>query len=472
MPPVRCLRFAAMSKTPRYSAGALFRYSVVSQVLARTGAGASLSEAIEAACMHTHFTPRGQPKRVSPRTLYRWMAAFDANGVAGLEFPTRSERVSQALPEGFVAFLVEEKTKDRPASVPEIIRRAHERGILKSNQRVVRSTVYRTCKRLGLPVARCRHAKDRDSRRFAYPHRMDMVLCDGKHFRAGPKRAKRVALFFLDDATRLVMHVVVGTSETKDLFLRGLYECIHKHGFMDAVFVDNGPGFIAEDTLAVFASLDIPLIHGEVGYKEGHGKVERFNRTAKADVLRGLDGADDVDPDCGALELRLLHYTEHRYAHRPHDGLGDDTPRQRFDADAKELRFPASTADLRSKFEVHLQRRVANDHVITIDSVLYEVPRGHAGTEITVRRRVLDGTIVLEHQGRDIVLHAVDLASNARAKRAKDRPPRGPDDGGGKPPKTAAGIAFQEDFKPVVDAHGGFEGGDDDPSSPDREQRP
>jgi hypothetical protein len=39
-----------MSKTPRYSAGALFRYSVVSQVVARTVAGASRAEAIEAVC--------------------------------------------------------------------------------------------------------------------------------------------------------------------------------------------------------------------------------------------------------------------------------------------------------------------------------------------------------------------------------------------------------------------------------------
>jgi hypothetical protein len=40
---------------------------------------------------------------------------------------------------------------------------------------------------------------------------------------------------------------------------------------------------------------------------------KRFNRTIKADVLRGLDGHPDVDSDCGALELRLAHYIEHVY---------------------------------------------------------------------------------------------------------------------------------------------------------------
>ena len=408
-----------MNQLPHLSSRALYRYSVVSQVVAQIASGVGRAAAIGSVCAQTHATPGGSCERVRPRTLYRWLAAFEADGVGGLEFGGSTRKLaasSVVLPEDFIAFLVVEKRKDRPASIPELIRRARERGILKSTQAVHRSTVYRACKRLGLPLARCRHAKDRDSRRFAYPHRMDMVLCDGKHFRAGSQRQKRVALVFLDDATRRVLHVVVGTSETKELFLRGLFECIAKHGFMDAVFVDNGPGFVADDTLTVFAGLDILLIHGEAGYKEGHGKVERFNRTIKADVLRGLDRNPDVDPDCGALELRLRHYTEHVYAHRPHEGLGGDTPRQRFDADPKKLRFPASTQALRDKFEVHLERRVTNDHIVSIDSTLYEVPRGYAGRKVTVRRRVLEGSIVFSHQSKAIVLRPVDLAANARTK--------------------------------------------------------
>ena len=40
--------------------------------------------------------------------------------------------------------------------------------------------------------------------------RMLMVLADGKHFRAGTARLKRVALVFLDDASRYGLDVVVG----------------------------------------------------------------------------------------------------------------------------------------------------------------------------------------------------------------------------------------------------------------------
>jgi putative transposase len=40
---------------------------------------------------------------------------------------------------------------------------------------------------------------------------MMMVLADGKHFRAGVRRRKHVALFFLDGAPRYELGVLVGT---------------------------------------------------------------------------------------------------------------------------------------------------------------------------------------------------------------------------------------------------------------------
>jgi len=42
-------------------------------------------------------------------------------------------------------------------------------------------------------------------------------------------------------------------------------------------------------------------------------------------VLRHLAGSPEVDPDCGALELRLRHWLREIYNHTPHQGLGGDT---------------------------------------------------------------------------------------------------------------------------------------------------
>lgn len=442
-----------MTDQHNHSSEALFRFFVVSKVVARMRGDEPKPDAIRAVAADSHTFFDGSARRLSERSIYRWLAAHDKYGISGLE-PKQRYIEPLALSEELVDFLAHESRADPSASIPELIRRARAHGIVKPDETVHRSTVYRACKRLGLPVARRKKAKHRDSRRFAYLHRMDMVLCDGKHFRAGPDRHKRVVLFYIDDATRYVLHAVVGTSETQDLFQRGVYECITKHGFMDACYVDHGPGFIAQDTVAVFANLGIPLIHGEVAYKEGRGKVERFNRRAKADVLRGLDGRPDVDSSCRALELRVLHYTEQVYAHQPHESLEGDTPGHRFHNDRKPLRFPDDHQALRRKFEIWIRRRVSTDHVVSIDSIHYEVPKGYAGRVVMLRRRLLDGSIGFLHDGKVIDLHPVDLAANARAQRARAGQDDQPET---MPRKSAADMTFDRDFGPVVGDDGGLD---------------
>ena len=437
---------------------ALLRFSVVSLIYGRIGSGESRAQAIAAIAARVHGLPGTKPVRVSARTLHRWLAAWERDGLSGLDRQRRTQApVSTVLPKRFLDFIGLEKREDYEASIPELIARAQILGHLDPNCDVCRSSVWRAARRLGLSLSRRKGAKTRDSRRFAFPHRMEMVLCDGKHFRAGVDRKKRVALFYLDDCTRLVLHVVVGTSENAALFLRGLFECICRWGRMTTLYVDNGPGFIADDTYAVVARLAMKLINGEAGYPEGHGKVERFNRTVKADVLRGLDGNSDVDPSCEALQLRLLHYIEAIYAHRPHESLDGVTPWQRFQADQRPLDRRDEKDRLHSFFEVWVKRRVTNDHTVSVDAVDYETPRGYAGLEIKLRRGVLDGTLGMLHEGKLITLAPVDLAGNARAQRAKDAN-TSTDQARGRttPPTTAADHHFRREFGPIVDPDGGL----------------
>lgn len=390
---------------------------------------------------------------MTPRTLYRWLSAFEKRHLAGLERRTRRRPTASAvLPEKLLSFVAAQKRDDPQASLPELLRRARQLGIVE--REVDRTTLWRALVRMGVPLQRRRSAKVRDSRRFAYPSRMQMTLSDGKHFRAGASRAKRLAMFFLDDASRYGLEVVVGPSESRALFLRGLFEKIQRNGLSDIYYLDHGPGFIAQDTLTVVAQLPALLIHGEKAYPEGHGKIEKFNQTALGAVLRSLEGRPDVDPDCGALELRLRHWLREVYNHTPHESLEGKTPWQRFSTDERPLRLPESLADLRERFVVHVRRRVANDHVVSVEGVHYEVPRGMAGTFTTFYRQVLDGTVKVLHEGRLVKLHPVDLAANARARRVLGK---AAEDEVAMPPKSAADLAFERDFSAVVLPDGGFD---------------
>jgi putative transposase len=438
-------------------ADALFRYQVISQVLARQHKGEPRSEAIEAVSKIVQISVDGRQWLVSKRSIYRWTAAYKIKGFDGLLPTPRKIIGSHVLPDRLLDFIKEQKEDDPCASIPELIRRARQRDIITADVQIDRTTVWRSMQRLGLNTRRRKYpGKLRDSRRFSYPHRMDMVLCDGKHFRAGSGRLKRVALFFIDDATRMMLGVVVGTAESARLFLHGLHHVVKTYGLMTSIFLDNGTGFTAHDTINVLKNLGILCIHGTRAYAQGHGKIERFNQTAKQQCLRHYDDNPDVDPACSALTLRLNHYLTHQYNQTPHESLDQETPWAIFHNDARKLRFVENQKTLNDSFVLHEKRYVANDNIISIDSIHYEMVRGYAGTTVTVQRNVCDNTLSFIDKGRLVKLTPVDLISNARDRRARkdikiNEPPQNHN-------KSSADIAFNQDVLPIVDADGGFTG--------------
>jgi len=434
---------------------AYFRFSVVSKVQALVCGGMGVAAALSEIARENHLDPAGKPRRVGRSTLYRWYREYEASGVAALEDRGRAKtKTSQALPERFLSFLKTEKNLDSDASVPELIRRAREQGVVPLAQPLSRSTVYRACRRMNLALLRQPAEQHRSMRRFAYPHRMQMVLCDGKHFRAGASRRRRVAMFFLDDATRFCLHVVVGTSENRELFLRGLFEALLRCGFMTILYLDHGPGFIAEWAVEITAKCGISLVHGSVSYPEGHGKIERFHRTASSAVLRRLDGRAEVDPECGALELRLQHYARECYNRQPHESLGGVvTPEERFLGDSKPLRFPENTSELREKFIIYESKKVSRDNCVSIDGTVYETPLGSAGKRVTVARHVLAQQFSVQSEGKQVFLAPVDRHHNATR---EPKPRRSKTEQLPLLPKSAAELAYERDFAPLVSADGGY----------------
>jgi len=435
---------------------ALLRYRVVSHVLARISAGLDTPAAIrEILGLAQHDPVLGHPVRLSERTVYRWLRAFEQGGLEGLEpDPRRKILDSQVLSARMLGFLRQQKQEDPVASVPELIERARLRGVLGEDEPISRTSVWRACRRLGLPLTRPRRAEQRDMRRFAYAHRMQMVLADGKHFRAGRERRRRLALTFLDDASRFGLAVLVGTSETTELFLQTLRRVLLRYGLMAALFLDRGPGFRSDDTVAVLAKLGIHLILGTAAYPEGHGKIERFNRTLWERALRGLDGHPEVDTDPAALSLRLGHWLEHLYNHYPHEGLGGQSPAQRWSADSRSLAFPASHEALEASFLITHRRRVSADNVVSYEGVAYEIPRGHAEARITLSRHLLqENRLSILHEGRTVFLKPVDLEANAYARRARPdpQPTASPS-----AQTTAAHRAFQDEFDPIVAPDGSY----------------
>jgi len=438
---------------------ALFRYRIVSAVRALELGGLGRSAAVLAVASDWHFDEGGASRMVSERTIYRWLAAHQGQGLTGLGRAARAKvERSQVLDDKLLAFLAAERERDRDASIPELLRRAQQYDIVPDASGVDRTSVWRAMRRMGVPTRRRKQPAGADTRRFRYAERLQMVLLDFKHFRAGASRAKRAAVYMLDDATRRGLGVRVTTSERADVVLLLLCETIRRCGLMDLLYWDGGPGFKDGDVLQVAANLGTHPITGRARYPEGHGAIEVFNRGAKQRELRTYDGAPHIDPDCGALTLRLRHDLE-IYNHLPHEALDGETPEQRWSRSERPLQPVPSEGWLLQCFTVELERRVSNDHIVSVDSTLYEVPRGRAGEWVTLYRRLLEQTpeqdaLYIEHDDRLVRLHPVDLAFNATSGRGHRKPGRG--EVVAAPVKSASTLSFERTYRSMLDPEGGY----------------
>ena len=434
---------------------AVLRFLVVSEVKRRRESGQAMSVAVaEAAAMVFYHPKTTESVTFAKRTIYRLLKDCKESGIAGLENTARKQnpRASSVLSDTFVNFVCAEKTDDPYASTREIIERAKFKGVISPQAKICRTTVYRLCRRLNLPISRSLSVRDKDMRRFQHPHRMMMVLVDGKHFRAGITIAKRVVFTFLDDFSRKALACVVGSTENTQLFMRGLDKAIRRFGFASAMYLDRGPGFNNGDTASVLANLDVSLILGRARYPEAHGKIERYHLTLINDLLRSFPDNPEIDASYEALELRIQHYLDEIYNNRAHGSLEGKTPNEVFFADERKLRIIADVSSYESSFIQKHQRRVSKDNIVSLARISYEVPTGYALRYITVCHNALTGRVFIFHEGKSCTLAKVDLAANALGHRGKIAPL--------KPtriiPQTAATMHYNETFKQAVDKIGNF----------------
>jgi hypothetical protein len=87
---------------------ALFRFTVVSQVLSLEAAGEKLALPFRSVAAAEHVCLDGTRRLVGKRTIYRWLAAFRERGIEGLEIAGRPLcEGSKVLEEKFLYFLRE-----------------------------------------------------------------------------------------------------------------------------------------------------------------------------------------------------------------------------------------------------------------------------------------------------------------------------------------------------------------------------
>ena len=364
---------------------ALFRFGVIGDLVHLPPGAKGLYARLKEKAAIDYRIPGSTRVRVAEETIRDWLKAYRKGGLDALAPKARADHgQSRALPRELADLLVSIKDEKPDLSVQLVIREALAAGKVPEGLPLAPSTVHRLLSRAGLMAKRPDQPTSKDHRRFVFEKAGDLWMSDVMHgpavFVNGKKR-KTYLIAFIDDATRVVPHAAFALAENTAAYLPVLKDAVLRRGAPRRLFVDNGAAFRSHQLALVCAKLGVTLIHARAYHPEAKGKMERWFRTARMQLLPLLQAADLASLD--ALNRRLWTWVEGEYHRAPHHGLDGATPLDRWAAVADEVRYLG--ADLDDLFLHEAKRKVARDRTVSLVGVVYEVDATLVGEVVTLR---------------------------------------------------------------------------------------
>jgi len=432
---------------------ALFRYGLIADLVHLPPGTKGLYRRLEEKSYKDYSIPGTTRTHVAAETLRDWLKRYRKGGFDALMPKPRIDRgQSRTLPPEVVERLLSIKQANPKLSVKLVIQAARACAEVSEQLPLPPSTVHRLLACHGLMQKPIDAPSDQDRRRFAFARAGQLWMSDVMH---GPSvtvgdriRRKTYLIAFLDDATRVVPYAAFALSENTQTFLPILKQAILRRGFCERLYVDNGANYRSHHLALVCAKLGIALIHARPYRPQGKGKIERFFRTLRAQLLTHLAPEDTQSLE--ALNRRLHVWLQSEYHHSPHRGLEGQTPLERWAQTAQEVRFPETGLDLDELFLFETTRKVQKDRTVSLNGTLYEVDAALVGERITLRYDPAAPTsrpIQVWHDNRQIQLaRPVDLYANCFVKRHRPSATPDPDTPAPEPaPSTLALHRLTED---------------------------
>jgi transposase InsO family protein len=400
---------------------ALFRFGVLGDLVHLTPGEVAIYQQLKEKAEREYQIPFTTRTRVAAETIRDWLKSYRKAGFDGLKPKPRADLgESRAIPREIADLLLTLKEEHPESSVRQVIAWAQDSGKLPEGIKLKPTTVNRLLGRHGL-MDRETPAADKDRRRFAFQKAGELWMSDVMHGPAvlvGKQRRKTYLIAFLDDATRVVPYAAFACSESTAAFLPILKQAVLRRGVPLRLFVDNGAAYRSQHLSLVCAKLGVTLIHARPYQPQSKGKMERFFRTVRMQLMPALSSADLSSVE--ALNRRLWAYIETEYHRAPHKGIEGDCPLDRWARTADEVRYLDENLD--DLFLAEAQRKVHADRVVSLNGVAYEVDASLVGEMVTLRYDpTLKGRAIQVHfGGKQWTAKVVDTYGNCFVKR--DRP--------------------------------------------------
>ena len=401
---------------------ALFRYGLISEALHLPAD--QVTGWLKRQSQREHAIPGSNRRRVAVTTMRDWIRDYRRLGFDGL-MPKRRQDLGavRKMPPETVEILLATRRRNMDLSIRQIIDRVRSGGEVPDDVVLAASTVHRLFVREGL-VRRRKEEPQQDLRRFAAKAAGQLWQSDVMH---GPKvrdkdgRKRRTYLIaLLDDATRLIPYAHFAFSESTAAYLVVLKEAIQRRGLPQRLYVDNGANFRSRQLQLICGRLGISLLHARPYRPQGKGKIERWFRTVREQMLSPL--GEEQLPDLETLNLRFRSWLENEYHMNRHRGLEDGrTPLDHWALTCEHVRRPDPGACIDDLFLFEVVRKVSRSRTVSLDGRSWEVDAGMNGDKVTLRydpSAPPGRPIKVVHEGRDAGLaRPLDLHANARVKR-------------------------------------------------------
>jgi putative transposase len=442
---------ASVSESPRPEIDerrrevALFRYGVIADLVHLEPHHRGLYELLAKKAKQDYTIPGSLRRRVAPETMRGWLRAYRRGGFDALVPRVRADQgASRSIPPTVVDLLCQLKDDTPDLSIPLLIKtaRAEHAGIVTDEVVLPESTVHRLLARRGLMRKKPEEPTCKDRRRFEHACACDLWMSDvmyGPKIRDAGRMRQTYLIGFIDDATRLVPYASFTFSEGAACYLSVLEQAVRRRGIPKRLYVDNGSAFRSKHLSVVCAKLGIALIHAQPYKPQGKGKMERWFRTTRMQLLPLLRPEDLVSLE--TMNRALAAWIEGEYHHAPHRGLGDETPAGKWALTSEGVRMPGS--DLGDHFLAEQKRMVQKDRTVTLDGVAFEVDAALVGERVTLRfdagRKPDKRTVEVWHQGRRVeIARRVDVLANCFVRRSGTTKNLEIPKGGAEPPEGLA----------------------------------
>jgi transposase InsO family protein len=338
---------------------------------------------------------------ISRASYYRYRRRYLQEGVAGLRPRSRRPRSSPAQIEPGLEARIVELRKRHPRWGARRIEAELARAKLEPP---AVSTIHRALRRNHL-VAPQPPRQAKATKRFEREVPNDLWQIDATQLGlAGGERAWVVDV--LDDHARFLLAAIACTSPSGEAAWACLLAASSAYGLPRQLLSDNHLSFTGRLfglTVAFerkLAELGVELINAAPAHPQTLGKLERFHRTLK-EWLAEEGPAADLEH----LQLLLDRSRAHYNGERPHQGIGNATPAERYlSGHAAPALLPALAlpdTETTPSYPPHsVVRKVSAVGVVSYQGTGIIVPMRYAGASV----RVLEvGKLVQIYLGEELV---------------------------------------------------------------------